>query len=736
LTDSQEQEALLDRASRQLFAGQSGAALGSLEGFLSANGQRLDAGQLAICEKILDREFEHSRARVLPLYRRLVALGSRRQQSVMITLECVLNEGDLRACAELLGFLGEPDAAWEHRILARYFLAAGDSERAARHFLAAGRKRRDHFPVVMEMIEHLLRLGSQATALSLADEARGCLAPAERALLELRIAELRPDVVPDLAAACSSAYAADAGLFLRYLRCAADQVPRERLEAAYSCLAQRFPEDATLLGGIATLESERRNFSAAQEWLQRALQRAREGAELANLRFQQLQLSCQTGRYAEARAVAETLTLGELKPLQQLYIGRLFAELGEWDRALDILAQALPQLEELDDSSVSLIARVGRRSRGQLVLLRGLAAGARQTSASRQRVATALYEDWITGEGLDHPEAAQLARLLGLAATELMTLKLGVLAPRRMAELGIAGGAAPAARRAVFYCADGAYLLPALVSLASLLHHNRGFDADDFYLVASGELAGAAADVIEALARHFGVKVQLLPASELQHEAGVLRPSFAAFTGGNWLSEAAYYRIYMARKLALSGSYDQLLYVDSDSVVSHGFDAIVDLAVNASSLLMARIDADLPGVRVAIRRFGLKEGRYFNSGVLWFPHVNQRLIECLEATIRVALERNSELMFLDQCALNVAFADAFEPLPARFNFFAGPEKIREYLETPAAEACFIHMLNRIKPWDSAYPAGSPIQRRWISELRALQRIVGAAALRPFLSTRA
>ncbi|MBV8909647.1 MAG: hypothetical protein JOZ89_02690, partial [Gammaproteobacteria bacterium] len=122
---------LFARATEKLLAGDSGAALEPLEHFLALHERPLDARQLEIGERILDQEFNRSRDRVLPLYRRLVALGSRRHLSVILTLECVLNEGDLRTCAELVGFLGKADAAWEHRIFGRYFLARGDGERAA-----------------------------------------------------------------------------------------------------------------------------------------------------------------------------------------------------------------------------------------------------------------------------------------------------------------------------------------------------------------------------------------------------------------------------------------------------------------------------------------------------------------------------------------------------------------------------------------------------------------------------
>jgi lipopolysaccharide biosynthesis glycosyltransferase len=716
-----------------LLAGESGAALEPLEHFLAAQGEPLDARQLDVCEKILDREFNRSHDRVLPLYGRVVALGSRRHGSVILALESALIAGDLQTCSELSGFLGEVDAAWEHRILARYFVAAKDDDRAALHFLAAGRKRPDHFPIVAEMVQHLRKLGRLEAAQSLLREARSRLAPPDLALLEVRMSDLQPEVIPDVEQACTSSFA-DAATFLKFLRTAADRVPDARRAAVYARLADRFPHEAALFSVISILEAERRDTDSALKWIRRAIECAKDPQEVIQFRFHEFRLACHAGDHEVARAILDALPLDELQPRQSMFVGRFFAEVGEWDRALAFIERSLASLDDLDESTVSLIARVGRKSAGQYSLLRSIASRLPHVSASQMRAATALYEDWVTGPGLHHPAAAEVGQTLGLSSTALMAFKLDVLAPERLRALGLPSSNRNAKRRAVFYCSDRAYILPALVSLASLLHHNRGFDRADFHVVVSDEITGPTGSVLDALSRHFRVSIGVVPSSELAHNATGLRPSFGAFTGGQFLSEAAYYRIYMARKLAQTGRYEQLLYLDSDSVIGHGFDEILDVPAPESSLLMARVDAELPGVKLAIRRFGLQDGRYFNSGVLWFPRVNERLIEHLDDTVRVAVERNAELIFLDQCALNVAFADSFEPLPARFNFFAGPDRVQEFLEAPALQACFVHVLNRLKPWDSAYPTDSPIQRRWISELHALQRIVGNAAIRPFLET--
>ena len=62
-------------------------------------------------------------------------------------------------------------------------------------------------------------------------------------------------------------------------------------------------------------------------------------------------------------------------------------------------------------------------------------------------------------------------------------------------------------------------------------------------------------------------------------------------------------RIFMALKLAESAEFDQLLYVDSDSVISHGFDGLLALeldGVDGHHVLRAREDGALDGVDAEI----------------------------------------------------------------------------------------------------------------------------------------
>lgn len=725
--------AFFELARLQLEAGDLASALSHVEGFLASHRELLPADTLQVCERILDSQFDQQHDRTLLLYRRLATLGSGRHRTVILAFESLLQEGDLNAAVKLLPIMGRPSAAWEHRILVRYYLMTGDNDKVEHHTVAAGLARPDSPALAVETIGNLFKIGRPQVAPRFLDRIRGRLPPEDEALLDVGLRTYLPEVRVDVALACGSSFAT-ASLFVEFLRQGEASWSDEERARLYAALLRRFPGESELLRCLANLEMRRRNFDAALEFGIQSLDIANsQGANKPALRFEVFEIACHAGRFERARTLLEGLAPSDLSPQQQLLVLRFFAELGEWAQALRVIELLLELKTDFPQDQVFLIVRVARRARGQYQLLKALAGKAEALSPSQKRIAAALYEDWVVAEGAEHPEAQPLANGIELALSPLLSFKLAALAPKVQGVLASHTATSEITRRAIFYCADSAYILPAMVSLSTLLSCNPGFRDAVFYLVIDDELVAETQPVLERLRRHYGVRISAQTTSGLIPADARLRTSYGMFTGGQRLAAAAYYRIFMALKLAESAEFDQLLYVDSDSVISHGFDGLLALESSDTTVVMARVDEDTPAVRQATRRHGLEDGGYFNSGVLWFPRVNGELVTRLRMAESVARERSQELMFQDQCALNIAFAGAAEPLPERFNFFTGPKHVQKFLETPAAAACMFHMVDRLKPWDSAYPQDSPIQTRWLNALRDLQRLVGREELRPLLA---
>lgn len=722
--------AAYELARAQALAERPAEALQALGEFLHSHSQPLGAVQAEWCEKVLDKAFETGpRAPLAPLYRRVVDLGSGRYLSVLRAFEGAADAGDLAAAGELLPRLGTPRDAWSHLAVGRYHAQAGNTDAVEHHALAATEATPEHPIVAIAAAEQLARCGRVEALVARLAQWQGQLPAAELALVETILAAKHDALQPDLALAATSPHATR-WPFIAYLYAAGERLPDDR-SALYDGLRARFPADGDLLMCLANLEAGRREFEHALAFSREGLAAAGSEQLQRGFRFKLFELACFTKQLDEAATLLEQIDTDGLDAMQRAAVARYHAERGQWQDALESLKPLLASTAPLSAEHALLIVRAARKLQGQPALLQALGPGAAQDQATAM-LAGALFEDWLTGSDVAPESATDTARRIGLLPSPLLDYKLAALAPATRAALRGAATQAPPPRRAVFFCADKAYVLPALVSLSSLLHHNAAFAGTRFFIVLDDELVPLAQAAVQRLGAHFEADLALQPASALVPQASRLGAGYGLFTGGQQLAVAAYYRIYMAEWLARSGEFDQLLYIDSDTVIGDGFGGLLDEAVPEGALLMARLEVARPEVRQAIAQHGLPEGMYFNSGVLWFPRVSEAVVERLGRAIEAAEQRGHELLFQDQCALNIGFAGAFAPLPERYNFFAGPHDAARLQRTPSGEVSMLHVLDRPKPWDSAYPRGSAIQQRWLQAAQALRRAIGADAADPLL----
>jgi lipopolysaccharide biosynthesis glycosyltransferase len=194
-----------------------------------------------------------------------------------------------------------------------------------------------------------------------------------------------------------------------------------------------------------------------------------------------------------------------------------------------------------------------------------------------------------------------------------------------------------------------------------------------------------------------------------------LRTSYGLFTGGQSLAEAAYYRIYFADKLHKQGAYERALYIDADTIVYGDLNPLFDELPLAA--LMARYEVSRPEVEAAIRMHKLEPGQYFNSGVLMFDLRHAELGAALERSLHAVHNLRSNLIFQDQCALNIGFKDVFRPLDDRFNFFITPHD-----PNPSPGGAILHFLDRPKPWDPIYDG--PLCGLWFLKWQELASCIG------------
>lgn len=150
------------------------------------------------------------------------------------------------------------------------------------------------------------------------------------------------------------------------------------------------------------------------------------------------------------------------------------------------------------------------------------------------------------------------------------------------------------------------------------------------------------------------------------------------------------YRCLLARYIP--AEIEQVLYLDCDTI------ALGSIAALDTMELRGAIAAVGLNPHSALRHLGIGDDEYFNSGVM---AINMALwrSENIEGRLLGALDRHSDdLMFMDQCALNIALRGRvifFEP---QYNYIYDVKQRRSDFRTPV----IIHYAGGTKPWKQPY----------------------------------
>jgi lipopolysaccharide biosynthesis glycosyltransferase len=420
-----------------------------------------------------------------------------------------------------------------------------------------------------------------------------------------------------------------------------------------------------------------------------------------------LEYACFTGdAAAAAQAAARLEDLAASQGRKFLVpVFRYLAEAQDWNGIVD---RALPWLDgTLDYQQIGYVLfRAAKHSRRQ---------------ADMQRAIQAL-PDWAQRAGLrtlrnalayDMVETvADIDALARDPATFAEPLLRQKLAMRREVVLH-ATGASP--RRAVFLCTDRSYLCATVVALYCA---TRGADRfTDFYIVAEDDILSLAIEATLAFVEA-GIRLTIVPASEVVGSADRLLGAYGLFTSGHKLASAAYFRIFFARHLMRQGRHARALYIDSDVVLTDGINRLMDADL-ASHPIAARLEMPRPDVDRAIMHHGLEAGRYFNSGVLLFDLRHPRMADALRASIAAVADESVTLLYHDQCALNLGFRGLFSDMDLALNY---PVAETTRLADVPGSAALLHFMDRPKPWSAAYHGeAGPL---WFSRWRETAAFIG------------
>lgn len=471
----------------------------------------------------------------------------------------------------------------------------------------------------------------------------------------------------------------------------------------------RFGEARNISLCAINLALSGRNWHLARAWLAKLSEQ--DFSETPELRLKRFELHCFTGELALAKDALETLQpIAELPARFVPSILKFYAEIGDWARVYRMAMENLTAAFEFADMGPLIVRAVRKSSAHSEAISRidELLAGI--DTASLRNLRNVLTEDIADDE-----------TTLGMLLTETGSDALGAVRQRLLLKRSVisAGRAQTPKRFAIYYCTNRTYLGPSFVSLVSLVNSNRDLIelCDLFIIVDDPDACRIAQRLAAKLADALRIPpILIVPRSEIDVPTSTLKTSYGLFTAGHSLAEAAYYRIYFARHLLREERYEAALYIDSDTIVCGDLNPL--FAEPERPVLRARLDMARPEVEAAILQHGLAPGRYFNSGVLAFNLRHAELAAALDRCAKIIVNSQETLIFQDQCALNIAFKDQFEPLDPTFNFFLDASDIDQ-----KPEGAILHYLDRPKPWDPLY--SGRLSRIWFLNWHALALHIGS-----------
>jgi lipopolysaccharide biosynthesis glycosyltransferase len=404
--------------------------------------------------------------------------------------------------------------------------------------------------------------------------------------------------------------------------------------------------------------------------------------EVVMRRFETL---CAMSRMEEARAFyqkhyADTT----LRQWEACVVLRFLAEAKMWDEAGALLKQFIGSRYFFPDGDYFLlkICRRANLHRQIIAIIRANRTG--DVPEQFDRLEKLLTDDLLLKEAEDPKYANKGIRNTLISSGNRMLYK----APPPKSTPRIVG----------YLCADKAYYMSLLTFLASFVSNSVGNEGITWFVFLAEDVPKTWFIILRDFARKIGLSLEVVKEVDFVNSGARYTENYGIFTGGNTLSRAAFLRIYAAKYLYGIGQFDRACYIDSDIVCLKDVSSFIAKPFHGA-LLLARAEELSPEVESVTQQHGIREMSYFNSGVLVFNFRSRKVIDRIEEALRIAETEPERLVFHDQCALNIAFADKVTYLEPRFNYFLRPHRPDN---GDFSDATFLHFLDKPKPWDLSY----------------------------------
>ena len=232
------------------------------------------------------------------------------------------------------------------------------------------------------------------------------------------------------------------------------------------------------------------------------------------------------------------------------------------------------------------------------------------------------------------------------------------------------------------------------ITITSLVHNNIGYDL--IVHIVYDELLPEDMEKLQQMERLYrNLTLYFYQITSTEGMTFVVPPGH--------ITQAMYYRYLFADMLP--ETVTRLIYMDADIICKGDILPLWQLDLQGKVLAAAR---DY-GENRSCDRIGLKNGRYFNSGVLlmdltkWRQQkLAQKLFQWLEQV------GGTKILWGDQDALNGVIDGEFVELPKNFNCIV----INNTTLNEDLQAVIVHYIDYVKPWHSYYVDSNAKELYW------------------------
>lgn len=242
----------------------------------------------------------------------------------------------------------------------------------------------------------------------------------------------------------------------------------------------------------------------------------------------------------------------------------------------------------------------------------------------------------------------------------------------------------------IAFCVDDNYCRAMGATMTSIIDNNPG-QAFVFHVLmaAASEENRRALSALEAGFPGVQVQLHMIDTRDFSQ--------FGRFIEHTHYSLSIFTRLVIPS--VLTNITERVLYLDADILCVGKLDELVNMDLSGD-IAAAVADAPVTTQR-RVASLKLEHAEYFNGGVIFINIPQWQAHRITEATMDVLLNRDGDLRFPDQDALNVVLNGRTRFLPGKFNYLYDlihDLNVNKTAMRPVGDAALIHFAGAVKPW--------------------------------------